>query len=689
MKPQLLVLPFLLAALGAQSERLTFEHTIGAKGPVQFSDRLPPARWADDGIHLILRDGSKEAWLDPRTGERHEPRGAGPESPPNRRPGRRGPPDREGAGKREAHASPDGSLIAFVRENDLWVEPAGGGEARRLTTGGGERLLNGILDWVYQEEIYGRGDFRGHWWSPDNRWLAYLQLDQSGVKTFTIVDHVSPSLDRQRTVGVEQMLYPKAGDPNPTVKLGVVPAAGGQTTWIDLGTDDPEVLILRVEWAPDGRLLFATSNRIQNRMDLMAADPKSGQTTQLFRETSDSWINRPEPPQWLADGSFLWLSEKTGYRHLYHHAADGKLLRAVTSGEWQVRDVARVDEQQQLVWFSATKDGAAGNHWYRCKLDGSELVCLTPERGTYSGFTLNGDGSFFTVQHSSLTEPGRSLLCSRDGEVVRTLATAAPKDLQKFGYQPPELVSIPARDGYPLDATILKPSPFEAGRRYPVWIDTYSGPDAPSVRDSWSGNVWHQFLSQQGMLVLQVNVRSASGRGQAHTATCYKDFGAVELRDLEDAIAHCVTQGWADPARVGITGWSYGGTMTAYALTHSKAFRLGIAGAGVYDWRLYDTIYTERYMDTPQNNPKGYASSSVIGAAKNLHGHLILLHGTVDDNVHLQNTLHLAYALQMAGKEFELMLYPRSMHGLGTREQNLHKRRLDWRAIQEHLLSGA
>jgi dipeptidyl-peptidase-4 len=685
MKPRLLLGLLLLAPLAAQQERLTFEHVTGEKGPVRFAEPVPVARWAPDGIHLILAEAGKPFWLDPRTGERHEPRGEAREERPGRGPrGRRGAPAPDG--RREAHPSPDGKLVAFVRDHDLWVEPTGGGEARRLTEGGSELLLNGILDWVYQEEIYGRGDFRGHWWSADSHWLAYLQLDQKNVKPFMIVDHVSPSLDRQRNVTPQPMLYPKAGDPNPIVRLGLVPAAGGPTTWVQLEEEDPEQLILRVDWAPDGRLLFVASNRIQNRIDLIAADPATGRTRRLLRETSDSWINRPEAPRWLADGTFLWFSEKTGYRHLYHHAADGRLLRALTSGEWQVRDIERLDEQRGRIWFSATKDGAIENHYYRVGLDGSAPVRLTAGRGWHGQFALNDDGTFFVVHRSSLADPGEALLCDADGKVVRTLGKAAPKDLEKFGFVAPKLLSIPARDGYALDATLLEPNPIDPSRRHPIWIETYSGPDAPSVFDRWSGNVWHQFLAQQGIAVLQVNVRSASGRGQVHTANCYKDFGASELRDLEDAVAHVVRDGWADPARVGITGWSYGGTMTAYALTHSRAFALGIAGAGVYDWRLYDTIYTERYMDLPQANPSGYKSSSVIENAKDLHGHLILLHGTIDDNVHLQNAMHLAYALQMAGKQFEMMFYPRSMHGLGSREQNLHKRRLEWSAIRRHLL---
>jgi dipeptidyl-peptidase-4 len=260
------------------------------------------------------------------------------------------------------------------------------------------------------------------------------------------------------------------------------------------------------------------------------------------------------------------------------------------------------------------------------------------------------------------------------------------KTVAEYGYHQPQLLQIPARDGFVMDATLLPPATIEPGKRYPLWIPTYSGPDAPSVSDRWNGDPWSQFLAQQGYAVLQVNNRTSSQKGHAWVSKCWQQFGVQELADLEDAIAWiAANHAWADPARVGISGWSYGGFMTAFALTHSKAFKLGVAGAGVYDWRLYDSIYTERYMKTPRNNADGYAKTSCIQAAKDLSGYLVLAHGTMDDNVHFQNTLQFALALQKADKEFEMMAYPKSRHGLGSAEQNWHFRKLTWRAIRERL----
>jgi dipeptidyl-peptidase-4 len=258
-------------------------------------------------------------------------------------------------------------------------------------------------------------------------------------------------------------------------------------------------------------------------------------------------------------------------------------------------------------------------------------------------------------------------------------------DLALYGAGTWELHEVPARDGFPLDVALLKPAPFDSARSYGVWISTYSGPDAPTVRNSWNSSSWFHFLAQQGVIVLQVNVRTASGKGQWTTARAYKQLCVQELADLEDAVDWLTANPWADAERVGITGYSYGGTISAYALTHSDKFALAVAGGGVYDWRMYDTIYTERYMSTPEHNLEGYERTSVVAAAGNLKGRLLLHCGVMDDNVHMQNTLQLAYALQKAGKPFEMMLYPQNRHGFRDRDQRWFARRMEWEAIREHL----
>jgi len=702
--------PLLLVVCGqalAQKKLLTLEQASGRGEPVSFSGRTPAWKWAPDGSHLVEGRGADARWIDPATGAESRPPERDAEREPEREPdqedarGRRAPRSEQRKALREAmkavageheleELSPDGKLVAFVQGNDLELLEVATQEVRAITDSGGPERLNGKLDWVYQEEVYGRGDFKAFWWSPDSKAIAFLSLDESPVHAFTVVDHIE---DGHFRVKPEVTKYPKAGDPNPSVRLGVARTGQGGLTWVDLSRyEESEPLIVRVGWTPDGsKVLFMVQDRIQTWLDLDLADPSSGAVTTLIHESSDSWVNRPRMPHWLGDGTFLWMSERTGYQHIYHHRADGTLIRPVTQGEWAVHTSRGggesgidIDEGRGLIWFEATKDGAVNSNTYRVALDGTGLVRLTQGDGRHS-LTFNGDRSLFLDSHSSLARIPSVRLCSGEGEVLKELGTAEIPAREEYLASNWELVEIPARDGFPLDAAILKPVPFDPSERYAVWLPTYSGPNAPSVRNGWNGSAWYQFLAQRGICVLQVNVRSASGKGQVATSRCYKQLGVQELRDIEDAVAWLTAHEWADGTRVGIAGHSYGGFMAAYALTHSDKFALGIAGSGVHDWGMYDTIYTERYMSTPQLNPQGYAQTSVVKAAKDLHGHLVITHGTMDDNVHMQNALQLVYELQKAGKDFDLMLYPQSRHGIGDAEQRWFDRRLEWKSIQRHL----
>jgi len=722
-----------LATASAHSQeykKLTLEAVSGRKGSVNFSAPLPPTRWARDGIHIEQRVGELVNWLDPKTLASIEPPKE-PEAPQpssdqaalkqafEKLPGFDAASAEKAMGSRVASAadgvmlfrfesdlffwkpdqdcalrltsspeieenpelSADGKFASFTRGGDFFLCDTRSAKERAITTDGSESLLYGMLDWVYQEEVFGRGNFDGTFWSPTSHHVSILVLDESPVFEFTVVDHLPNRLD------VEQTPYPKSGDPNPAVRLAVVKARSGSLRWIDLSRyEGGEILIVRVGWNPDGsRLVLLVQDREQRWLDLDYADPDSGKLTHLFRESSPTWVDIPEMPRWMKDGSFLWESERTGYRHLYRYAADGKLLHPVTSGEWPLRSVQEVDETNGLLYFTAALDSAIGTHYYRTRLDGSELKSLTPEPGTHS-IEWNGARTYFLDRFSSLATPPEVRLCNADGEVRTILCKVDIPALKEYRYSTPELLEIENRDGFKMDATLIKPHDFDPALQYPIWLPTYSGPDAPSVRNAWSGSSFDQFLAQEGILVLQVNNKSSSTKGKCTVDACYQRFGVEELKDLEDALDHVCENAWADPTRVGITGWSYGGFMTAFALTHSSKFALGIAGAGVYDWRLYDTIYTERYMRTPQNNPEGYDLTSCIKAAPDLHGHLVLIHGTMDDNVHFQNSIQMAYALQKAGKQFDFMPYAGSRHGVGDPELRWHQRVLAWRAIEEHLL---
>jgi dipeptidyl-peptidase-4 len=595
---------------------------------------------------------------------------------------------------RQFHMAPDGSAVSYVKDNNLHVTRTRDGETFALSKDGSDDLFYGELDWVYQEEVYGRGNFQATWWAPDSRHVAYMRIDESGVNTFVVVDHIPNALQ------VDPLKYPKAGTTNPRATLHVARADDGRSVAVDLSAYDPkdEILIVRVGWTPEGdRVVCKIQNREQTWLDLLFVDPATGAVKTIVRERcEDGWVNVLEMPRWLADGSFIWQSERTGYKHLYRYDRDGKLIATVTHGDWEVRGVVRLEDETVsilnqrgssperpadlqpddgwVVVYGSTPDYAIGQHAYVATLGGKKLNQVTKGRGSHQ-VSFNGDGSLLLDSFSSFENPGEQWLRKADGTDVRQIMKRdLPEDAEVTVWK-----QIEARDGEWIDISYRKPKDFDPSKKYPVWIDTYSGPDAATIQDGWrggsGGSDWYASLN--------VNVRTASKRGMKYTKACYKQFGVQELKDIEDAIDWMIeNHPWVDGERVGISGWSYGGYMAAFALTHSKKFKCGIAGAGVYDWELYDTIYTERYMATPQNNPDGYAKSSVVKAAKDLHGELLIVHGTMDDNVHMQNAIQLVGALQRANKlNFTFMLYPKSRHGvrsphLGALRQKFMKENL-------------
>ncbi|HEV2885227.1 MAG TPA: S9 family peptidase [Pyrinomonadaceae bacterium] len=578
--------------------------------------------------------------------------------------------------------SPDGRMIGFVRNGDMYVFDLATQKERRLTTDGGPKILNGRLDWVYQEELYGRGNFEAYWWSPDSTMLAYLRLDENPVHEFVVVDHIPY---RQN---VEITPYPKAGDPNPVVQLGVVNAVGGATRWIDTFKYQPsDFLIVRVSWTPDSRkVVYQAQNREQTFLDLNFADPKTGKSETVMRETTKAWVEVIDNPHWLKDGSFLWESERNGWRHLYHYSAAGKLIRQLTDGKWEVRSVDAIDEDKGLIYFTATERSQIAANPYRMKLDGTGVTRLTTTDGTHR-ILVSPDHRHFIGYWSDLNTPSQTRLYDSEGKLVRVIEANKVEVLGQYRLGTAELMQVKTRDGFLMEALMIKPPGFDPNKKYPVVTFTYAGPHAPQVKNSWGGvsYLFHHSLAQKGFIVWICDNRTASGKGLEATAPVYRNFGELELRDIEDGIAWLKSQPYVDGNRLGIWGWSYGGFMTAYAMTHSKSFKVGIAGGTVTDWRDYDTIYTERYMGTPQNNPEGYRKSSPVHAAKDLHGRIMLIHGTIDDNVHMQNTIQFVYELQKAGKQFELMVYPKSRHGVTDPLLLKHMRQMMTDYFVEHL----
>ena len=557
--------------------------------------------------------------------------------------------------------SPDGRMVSFVRNNDIYVLDLGTDRERRLTTDGGPKTLNGRLDWVYQEELYGRGNFEGYWWNPDSTMIAYLHLDERPVPEFTVVDHVP--YDQT----IEVTTYPKAGDPNPIVTLGIVNAAGGPSRWVDTYKYPPaDFLIPRVTWTPDGRkVVYQAQNREQTFLDLNFADARDGKSATVIRETSKAWVEVIDNPSWLKDGSFLWFSERSGWKHLYHYSPDGKLLHQVTDGKWEARLLAGVDQANGLVYFTGTEHSHIAPQAYRVKLDGTGLTRLTSTEGSHR-VDFSPNARYFTDVWSDLNTPNQVRLYTADGKLLRVIEQNKVDALAQYKLGKAELLQVKTRDGFTMEALMIKPPDFDPAKKYPVLEFTYSGPHAPQVRNFWGGApyMWHQLLAQKGYIIWICDNRTASGKGIEAAWPAYKNLGELELRDLEDGLTWLKSQPYVDGSRIGLWGWSYGGFMTSYALTHSQSFKIGIAGGTVADLRNYDSIYTERYMLMPQHNLDGYKKSAPVTAAKDLHGKLLLIHGAIDDNVHLANTIQFVYELQKAGKQFQLMVYPKSRHGV-------------------------
>lgn len=582
--------------------------------------------------------------------------------------------DTEGGPALDPALSRDGQHLAWVQDAELYTVPVAGGTPRQLTHGArGTGKTHGLAEYIAQEEM---GRHRGFWWSHDGERIAYTEVDETHIPSYRIAHQGRPD-----PLSHEDHGYPFAGQPNAKVRLGVVPRTGGATVWMELGlegevpTDD--LYLARVDWLPDGGLVAQIENREQTRLDLVRFDPRSGARTLLLSERSDVWINLHDDFRALEAsagelaGAFLWASEKTGFRHLYLHDRQGKELRALTSGEWMIDGVAGVDEAGGHVYFTATKDGATEQHLYRVPLAGGELVRLTSEPGMH-GIAMSPDCTTFVDTWSDLSSPPRiTLRSAKDGAIVRELPVTPDPRVSELGLRPPRLVTLRSRDGVELHGALYEPPPelqgggSPAGPPWPAIVSVYGGPHAQRVTRSWGMTVdmRAQYLASLGFLVFKLDNRGSARRGLAFEGAIRHDMGNLEVQDQVDGVRWLASQGLADPARVGIYGWSYGGYMAAMALARApETFKAAVAGAPVTSWDGYDTHYTERYMGTPASNPAGYASSSVLTHVANISGALMIVHGLIDENVHFRHAARLIDALVKARKPHDLMLFPDERH---------------------------
>lgn len=568
-----------------------------------------------------------------------------------------------------AKFSPDSRRVAFVRGNNLWVTDLETGRATRLTEDGSDDVINGTTDWAYEEELGLRDAFR---WSPDSRRLAYWRFDQSAVPAYPVVDATDTQYPQ-----VSVLRYPKAGAPNSRVRVGVVDAAGGETRWLDAGPDSGQY-VARMEWLGNDSLAVQRLPRAQDQLDLLVLSAESGRGRTAVTERDSAYVDA-DAIEWLPGGrQFLLRSDRSGWRAFYLYDRSGRLVRQVTPDGADYLELSGVAADGRTAYFSAAAPTPVERNLFRCALDAAAAcVRVTAEPGTHAVEVAPG-ARYAVDTHSRLGRAPRvtlyALPAMRATRVLADNADVAAR-LAALDVAPPQLLKVPTPDGTLLDAYRITPARFDSTRRYPVLMYVYGGPAAPQVSDAWGGTryLWHQLMAQQGYVVLVVDNRGAAWRGRAFRKGTQLALGVRESQDQVDAARWAARQPWADPRRVGLWGWSYGGYMTALTLARGgDVFKAGIAVAPVVDWRYYDSIYTERYMRTPADNARGYDSSAVKTYARGMTARLLLVHGTGDDNVHPQNSLVLAEALEQADKPFTMLLYPNKTHSISGGRTQVH-----------------
>ncbi len=571
--------------------------------------------------------------------------------------------------------SPDGRLVAEHRDHDVWITDPDGGNARPVTTDGTAEIRYGRASWVYGEEL---DQDTAMWWSPDARHLAFYRFDDSGVPQY----HLLRGLTDLRT-RIDSEHYPKAGDPNPVAGLLVHDLSSGGLVEVDVG-DEPDRYIYNVGFSPDGTdLLFFRLNRRQDRLELLAADPETGESRVVLVEEQPCWQDHRPEMRFLRGGRrFIWESERTGFAHYELWDLDRGRIAVLTRGDYPVESIVDVDEERGVLHFTAR----CGEHpldpqLCRVNLDGTGQRMLTPGDRHYSRFRLAVDGTRFTAVGQRLDEAPRTRLFDEDGRGLATLAEADDAAATAIGLRAPELVELVAADGEtPIYASLHFPTDFDPRRRWPLLVEVYGGPTVQAVSNRYRpADPDCEF----GFVVARIDNRGTPGRGKAFETAAYLTLGQTDIDDQAAAVRQLLaSRDYLDPDRIGINGWSYGGSMVLWGLLrHPELFAAGVSGAPVSDWRNYDTIYTERYMRLPEENPEGYAASSAVEQANRLEGALLLLHGMVDDNVHPANAWQVASRLQALDKPFEMMFFADSGHGVGSPSMQ----RLRWSFLQREL----
>ncbi len=589
---------------------------------------------------------------------------------------------RDSSEEKNPTLSPDGSHVAFTRNNDLYSVSVPNGEETRYTTDGSEVIYNGWASWVYYEEILGRASrYKAFWWSPDSRQLAFMRFDDSEVPIF-------PIYNSQGQHGfLENTRYPKPGDKNPEVKMGMVKTGSQGIIWADFDAKNDQYFGTPF-WMADSRTLWMQwMNRDQNDLIIYSVTPANGAKKIVYEEKQKTWVDWFDDMYFLKNGEgFILKSDKTGYGHFYYMDLNGKLKKQLTAGNWRVGQLLMVDEKTGDLFFTARKEATTRTDLYRVSLKGGE-----PKRLTFGNFdhnvSLSPNGNYFISTYSNLQTPVQTALLDNSGKLIRQLADSKGTEYASYNLPKTDLVYYKTRDGLNLPMTVTMPLNFDASKKYPVWVSIYGGPDAGTVYDRYKSPLGQNYWwAKEGVIQVAIDNRSAGHLGKTGMNYIYRQLGKYEIEDYTDAVNFLKTKGNVDGNRVGITGGSFGGYVTAMALTYAAdVFTHGIANYSPTDWALYDTHYTERFMDTPQDNAEGYKITSVLTYADKLKGSLRIVHGTMDDNVHMQNSIQLVNKLQDLNKHFEFMLYPGERHGWrGIKAR--HSGQENVRFMYDHLL---
>lgn len=570
-----------------------------------------------------------------------------------------------------ATLSPDNDKVAFVKENNLYIIELSTQQLTQVTTDGKwNHVLNGAADWVYEEEFSMSKAFD---WSPDGKRIAFIRFDESGVPEFNmqIWGKLYPQDYRFK--------YPKAGESNSEVSIHIYDLASKKTVKADAG-EGTDIYLPRMYWTGEpNTLAFLRVNRLQNQIDLLYTDAQTGRSKVILEEKSNTYVdlNYNDDLRFLGDNKgFIRTSEQDGFKHIYHHDNAGKLIRQITSGNWEVTNLVGIDEKGKKIYFISTEASPLERNLYVVNMDGKAKKNLTPDKGTYS-INMSKDFKYFIANFSNSAIPLKVTLNESSGKLVKVLEDnqELKSKLSNFAYSGREFFSFNTVDGTSLNGYMVKPSDFDPNKKYPVLMYVYGGPGSQNVTNAWGGtrDFWHQHLAAEGYIVACVDNRGTGARGRDFKHSTYANLGKLETEDQIAGAKYLGSLPFVDPSRIGIWGWSYGGYMSSLALMKGNdVFKAAIAVAPVTTWRYYDTIYTERYLQTPQQNAAGYDDNSPITHVDKLKGNLLLIHGTGDDNVHYQNAVDLVDALIKADKQFETMYYPNRNHGISGGNTSWH-----------------